>query len=166
VTGDGGRRRGVARGDDEQFACTGRRGRGGEAAGENPHRNVELLEHLLNGGEWRSDGAASGRGVEATAAEELGRLRVFGRRRRLRLREELGHEGGGFIGWPRHLGVGCRLDSDLSLSLARGRRWPRQVGSTCQRAKGEGEREQAVRVKLGRGEGAGWATRREGERKS
>jgi hypothetical protein len=32
----------------------GRQGRGGEAAGENPHRNAELLEHLLDSGEWPS----------------------------------------------------------------------------------------------------------------
>jgi hypothetical protein len=29
----------------------GRWGRGGEAAGENPHRNAELLEHLPDGRE-------------------------------------------------------------------------------------------------------------------
>jgi hypothetical protein len=93
AAGDGGRRRGAARGDGEQFAHTGRRGREGEAAGENPHRNVEPLEHLLDGGERWSDAAASGQGVEAATAEELGRLRVFGRRKRLQLGEELGHEG-------------------------------------------------------------------------
>jgi hypothetical protein len=32
----------------------------------------------------------------------------FGRRRRLRLGENLGHEGGGFIGQPRRLGVRAR----------------------------------------------------------
>jgi hypothetical protein len=41
-------RRGIGR--------AGRQGRGGEADGENPHRNTELLEHLLDGRERRCVG--------------------------------------------------------------------------------------------------------------
>jgi hypothetical protein len=74
VAGDSGRRRGAAWGDDEQFACTGRRGRGREAVGENPHRNAELLEHLLDSG-----GASSSRSTVAMVAmEELGCLGFSG----------------------------------------------------------------------------------------
>jgi hypothetical protein len=60
--------------------------------------------------------------------------------------------------------VGSRPDSDLSPSLAWGRRRP-DKWSACQRAKGGGEGKQAVRPKLGRGEAADWAAWREGERK-
>jgi hypothetical protein len=56
-----------------------RRERGREMAGEHPHRNAKLLECLLDGGERRSGGAASGRSTAMAAAEELGALGFLGR---------------------------------------------------------------------------------------
>jgi hypothetical protein len=93
VAGDGGQRRGAAQDDGEQIASTGRQGRGEEAAGEHPHHNVKLLECLLDGGEWPSGGAASGRSMAMAVAEEL-RCLGFQHRPRLRLGEELRHGGG------------------------------------------------------------------------
>jgi hypothetical protein len=42
-------------------------------------------------------------------------------------------------------GAGACPDSDSGLSLARGRRWPRQVGPVCQRVEGEKERRAGAR---------------------
>jgi hypothetical protein len=78
AAGDGGRWPGAARDDGKQFVSMGRWGIGEETAGENPHRNAKLLECFLDGGERWTDGAASGRGMEAAVAEELGRFRVLG----------------------------------------------------------------------------------------
>jgi hypothetical protein len=72
LAGDGGRWRGVAQDDGEQFASMGRRGRGEEAAGENPHHNAKLLECLLDGRERRSDGNDGDRSEEAAAVEASG----------------------------------------------------------------------------------------------
>jgi hypothetical protein len=55
----------------------GRQGGEEKAASKNPHHNAKLLEQLLDGGEQRSGGAASGRSTEAVAVEELGRLGFF-----------------------------------------------------------------------------------------
>jgi hypothetical protein len=68
AAGDGGRQRGAARDDGGPIASTGKRGRGREATGEHPYRNVMLLESLLDGGERWSGGAASGRGTAMAAA--------------------------------------------------------------------------------------------------
>jgi hypothetical protein len=45
----------------------GRQRRGGKAAGENSHRNAELLEHLLDGRERWNGGAPGGRSAAAIA---------------------------------------------------------------------------------------------------
>jgi hypothetical protein len=72
--------------DGKQSTSTRRRGRGGEATGEHPHRNMKLLECLLDGGERRNGGAASGRSTAMAAATgKLRALGVFSGRRRLRL---------------------------------------------------------------------------------
>jgi hypothetical protein len=94
VAGDDGRQRGAARDDGEQITSTGRRERGEEAAGEHPHRNAKLLECLLNDGERRSGGAASGRSAEATTAGKASALRVFRAERGLRLGGEARAQGG------------------------------------------------------------------------
>jgi hypothetical protein len=63
----------------------GRRGRGEEAAGENPHRNTKLLECLLDGGEQRSGENDGGRSAEAAVAGKASALMVFWAERWLRL---------------------------------------------------------------------------------
>jgi hypothetical protein len=63
----------------------GKRGRGEEVAGENPHCNVKLLECLLNDRERWSGGIASGQSMVVAAAGKASALRVFWAERRLRL---------------------------------------------------------------------------------
>jgi hypothetical protein len=68
--------------------------------GDDPYPKVELLQRFEEAEKQRSGENDDDQSAEAAVARKaLGGL-GFGRRRRLRLGGELGHECGGFIGQP------------------------------------------------------------------
>jgi hypothetical protein len=77
-----------------ETAAGGKAGEKGSTGGRASHHNVKLLECLLDGGERRNGGAASGRSTAMVAATgKLRALRVFSGGRRLRLGREARAQG-------------------------------------------------------------------------